>query len=104
MPVSPSYRNQSIDLLCKSIDWFLYDGNFELMKATVGNHIQKFCPIDPNFVKVKEKFYIDDLNTSAYSLDEDINLCKKLKVNSKKPNLFLENGEVRTRFYVNLQA
>ena len=22
---SPSYRNQSIDLLCKSIDWFLYD-------------------------------------------------------------------------------
>ena len=22
-----SYRNQSIDLFCKSIDWFLYDGN-----------------------------------------------------------------------------
>ena len=22
-----SYRNQSIDLLCKSIDWFLYEGN-----------------------------------------------------------------------------
>ena len=21
----PSYRNQSIDLLCKSKDWFLYD-------------------------------------------------------------------------------
>ena len=21
-----SYRNQSIDLLCKLIDWFLYDG------------------------------------------------------------------------------
>ena len=27
MPVLPSYRNQSIDLLCKSIDWFLYEGN-----------------------------------------------------------------------------
>ena len=26
MPVLPSYRNQSIDLLCKSIDWFLYEG------------------------------------------------------------------------------
>ena len=25
--VLPSYRNQSIDLLCKSIDWFLYEGN-----------------------------------------------------------------------------
>ena len=23
----PSCRNQSIDLLCKSIDWFLYGGN-----------------------------------------------------------------------------
>ena len=23
--MSPSYRNQSIDLLCKSMDWFLYD-------------------------------------------------------------------------------
>ena len=23
---SPSYRNQSIDLHSKSIDWFLYDG------------------------------------------------------------------------------
>ena len=22
-----SYRNQSSDLLCKSIDWFLYEGN-----------------------------------------------------------------------------
>ena len=26
MAVLPSYRNQSIDLLCKSIDWFLYEG------------------------------------------------------------------------------
>ena len=23
---SPSYRNQSINLHCKSLDWFLYDG------------------------------------------------------------------------------
>ena len=27
-PKLPSYRNQSIDLLCKSTDWFLFDGNF----------------------------------------------------------------------------
>ena len=27
MAVSPSYRKQSIDLLCKSIDWFLYECN-----------------------------------------------------------------------------
>ena len=24
----PSYRNQSIDLQCKLIDWFLYDGKY----------------------------------------------------------------------------
>ena len=27
MPVLPFYRNQSIDLHSKSIDWFLYGGN-----------------------------------------------------------------------------
>ena len=27
MPVLPSYRNESIDLLCKSIDWFLFEGS-----------------------------------------------------------------------------
>ena len=27
MPVLPSYKNKSIDLLCKSMDWFLYEGN-----------------------------------------------------------------------------
>ena len=27
MPVFPLYRNQSIDLLCKSIVWFLYEDN-----------------------------------------------------------------------------
>ena len=27
-PKLSSYRNQSIVLLCKSINWFLYDGNF----------------------------------------------------------------------------
>ena len=26
-PMFPSYRNQSVDLLCKSTVWFLHDGN-----------------------------------------------------------------------------
>ena len=29
----PSYRNQFVDLLCKSTDWFLYDGNIGLQKV-----------------------------------------------------------------------
>ena len=29
----PAYRNQSIDLQCKSIDWFLYVGSIEMKKV-----------------------------------------------------------------------
>ena len=29
----PSYWNQSVDLLCKSTDWFLYDGNSGRLKV-----------------------------------------------------------------------
>ena len=28
-PMSQSYQNQSIDLLCKSVAWFLYDKNMD---------------------------------------------------------------------------
>ena len=41
MPVSPPYRNQSIDLLCKSTDWFLYKGN-------TGINVVKRCKV-PKF-------------------------------------------------------
>ena len=30
MPVLPPYRNQSIDLHSKSINWFLYEGNTDI--------------------------------------------------------------------------
>ena len=30
-----SYRNQSIDLLCKSMDWFLYDRDFRHERVNV---------------------------------------------------------------------
>ena len=30
MPVLLSYRNQSIDLHSKLIDWFLYEGNTDI--------------------------------------------------------------------------
>ena len=31
----PSYRNQSINLHCKSIDWFLYEGNIGMKKVKI---------------------------------------------------------------------
>ena len=35
MPIFPAYRNQSIDLQCKSIDWFLCEGNIGMKKFNV---------------------------------------------------------------------
>ena len=29
-PVLPLYRNYTTDVLCKSVDWFLYNGNIGL--------------------------------------------------------------------------
>ena len=40
MPVLPSYRNQSIDLLCKSIDLFLYDGNTGIKWAKLKQNLE----------------------------------------------------------------
>ena len=33
MPMFPAYRNQSIDLQCTSIDWFLYERNIGMKKV-----------------------------------------------------------------------
>ena len=40
MPVLLSYRSQSLDLQCKSINWFLYEGNTgtEWVKQPVRNN------------------------------------------------------------------
>ena len=35
MPVLFSYRNQSVDLLCKSIEWFLYQGKLAFDALTL---------------------------------------------------------------------
>ena len=39
-----SYRNQSIDLLCKSMDWFLYDNSPRHERVNVTN--QNILPAD----------------------------------------------------------
>ena len=41
MPVLPSYRNQSIDLLCKSIDWFLYEDNTGIWWVNIKNSAEE---------------------------------------------------------------
>ena len=36
---SLSYRNQSYDLLCKSMDWFLYDRHFRRERVKILEHL-----------------------------------------------------------------
>ena len=38
---SPSYRKQSIDLQCRSMDWFLYDGEQRSLMGKIGNYIKE---------------------------------------------------------------
>ena len=38
---SLSYRNRSIDLLCKSMDWFAYDRDFRYKRVKVSLPVQK---------------------------------------------------------------
>ena len=58
MPVLPSYRNQSIDLLCKSIDWFLYEGNTGIYWV---NYEHIHCTHLVSFVNDFDTFSSDEL-------------------------------------------
>ena len=50
VPMLPSYRNQSIDFLCKSFDWFLYEGNAGIYYSLMDQEIHIFCDLDMNSV------------------------------------------------------
>ena len=55
MPVLPSYINQSTDLVCKSIDWPLYEGNTDIywVKHAISLLIFKDLPqilLDPSLL------------------------------------------------------
>ena len=53
MPGLLSYRNQSIDLLCKSIDWFLYGVNTGIQWVNLGNIFSKIFPL---LIKVSQVY------------------------------------------------
>ena len=44
--VLPLYRNCTIDLLCKSLDWFLYNGNTTGLNGKVDVWLLKTVKID----------------------------------------------------------
>ena len=48
----PSYRNQSIDLRCKPVSWFLYDDNVHLEWANTFSNKTTSIPVGIYFLKV----------------------------------------------------
>ena len=48
----PSYRKQSVDLLCKSTDWFLYDGT--LAVKGLSDVVKQIKEINPNKSSTKD--------------------------------------------------
>ena len=51
-----------------------------LLTATVNNHGRKYERVDPEFArKVKDHFYVDDLNTGVKTSEEGLTLYKNMK-------------------------
>ena len=50
----PSYRNQSVDLLCKSTEWFLYDGKIGRWRVNIRSEIRQRSL--NNDVKIDDNF------------------------------------------------
>ena len=60
MPKLPSYRNESTDLHRKSVDRFLYDGNFGIMSSTLENSTSDFLWV------IIKNMYIMEMKTLNY--------------------------------------
>ena len=80
-----------------------------LSNATVNKHIQKYANIDIDFAKkVPGKFYVDDLSTGVNTVNEGINLYKKLRIRFGEAQFNLRkfrtnNKELRQSFEENLK-
>ena len=80
-----------------------------LSNATVIKHIQKYANIDIDFAKkVPGKFYVDDLSTGVNTVNEGINLYKKLRIRLGEAQFNLRkfrtnNKELRQSFEENLK-
>ena len=67
-----SYRNQSINLLCKSIDWFLYDR--DVRHERVNSTFTVFAPNE--YLQTQKKIWgFIDLGTSVMKELTSSSLC-----------------------------
>ena len=52
-----------------------------MLNSILQSHVSKYEKIDPEFArKVKNCFYVDDLNTGVYNAEESFDFDKKMKV------------------------
>ena len=85
MPVLLSYRNQSIDLQSKSIDWFLYEGKTGIswVKSQCFSLITEFNYFSKNTIREGEgqipagiyMFKVNNRNTTKWC-----EICSKLAI------------------------
>ena len=66
MQVLPLYINQFIDLHSKSIDWFIYEGNFDIywVKLTSRFQSEKFLSEDLSYKLSQNQWSDHDLKIS----------------------------------------
>ena len=52
-----------------------------MLNSILQSHVSKYKKIDPEFArKVKNRFYVDDLNTGVYNAADSFDFYKKMKV------------------------
>ena len=83
---SLSYSNQSTDLLCKSMDCFLYDRDLRHERANVLSSFQHV-----NWDKFLTNYFLPELFSSAISPLIVLPFCTKIK---KKKRSYSEHTEV----------
>ena len=88
-----SYRNRSIDLLCKSMDWFLYDNGLrhervKENKANWGLCLTRFLSISHTFFhklaktgsSIKRQQFFQGWSRCGWNWSEGLNLHLNIKI------------------------
>ena len=85
MPVLPTYKNHSIDLHSKSIDWFLCEGNIGIWCLTKAVLWTFYLKMKSSVLKFYKEFPLFSKNLKCLTAKPNINIdlrCLKIKLNS----------------------
>ena len=73
-----SYRNHSIDMLCKSINWFLYEGKTGLKWVNLTFEIsEEILIIQLELINIQDRLSIADSYISLDCQDLEIDVIKR---------------------------